>query len=165
VFWWNPDSCPIACYAHAVRPCFVSFDGAGFRRTRYAKGKPPYYQAFFPFRPKDGCSSIVELVNDILFDPHLLVFHERENIQKPWLAIYFIKWENVLKSLVKIKKHTLKSQSMTYFKTYSNYGKYDIVYKNNADWWDSLIMIRFACQSFVTEVANKMAEYKTIKTF
>jgi hypothetical protein len=34
-----------------------------------------------------------------LIYPHLLVFHERE-IEKPWLAIYFIKWENFLKSLV-----------------------------------------------------------------
>ena len=29
--------------------------------------KPPYSQAFFPFRPKDGCSSFVELVKDIFF--------------------------------------------------------------------------------------------------
>jgi hypothetical protein len=35
--------------------------------------KPLYSQAFFPFLPKDGCSSIVELVNDILFDIPSLV--------------------------------------------------------------------------------------------
>jgi hypothetical protein len=35
--------------------------------------KAPYFQAFFPFRPKEGCSSIVELVNDILFDIPSLV--------------------------------------------------------------------------------------------
>jgi hypothetical protein len=65
--------------------------------------KTPVLPGFlsFPSKGRFG-SSIVELVNDILFDPHLLVFHERE-IHKPWLAIYFIKWENVLKSLVKIK--------------------------------------------------------------
>jgi hypothetical protein len=33
-----------------------------------AMRKPPYSMVFFPFRPKDSCSSIVELVNDILFD-------------------------------------------------------------------------------------------------
>ena len=38
-----------------------------------AMQKPPYSQAFFPFRPKDGFSSIVELVNDILFDIPSLV--------------------------------------------------------------------------------------------
>jgi hypothetical protein len=35
--------------------------------------KPPYFHAFFPFRPKNGSSSIVELVNDILFDTPSLV--------------------------------------------------------------------------------------------
>jgi hypothetical protein len=36
--------------------------------------KPPYYMAFFPSkRPKDGCSGIVDLVNDILFDIHSLL--------------------------------------------------------------------------------------------
>jgi hypothetical protein len=40
----------------------------------------------------------------LILYPHLLVFHEWE-IQKPWLAIYFIKLENVLKLLVKIMLH------------------------------------------------------------
>jgi hypothetical protein len=34
-----------------------------------------------------------------------LVGLPRRKIQNPWLAIYFINWENVLKSLVKIKRH------------------------------------------------------------
>jgi hypothetical protein len=34
---------------------------------------PPYFHAFFPFRPKNGSSSIVELINDILFDIPSLV--------------------------------------------------------------------------------------------
>jgi hypothetical protein len=38
-----------------------------FGELLLAMRKPPYSQAFFPFRPKDGCSSIVELVKDILF--------------------------------------------------------------------------------------------------
>jgi hypothetical protein len=33
--------------------------------------------------------------------------------------------------------------------------------KNNANW----IRIRFVCQYFVNKLANKMAEYKTMKTF
>ena len=80
----------------------------------------------FSFLRKDGCSSIVDLVNDTLFDIHSLVvtFHERE-IQKPWLTIYFIKWENFLKSLVKIKTHA--KISINDLLTYSNYEKYDIV--------------------------------------
>ena len=65
---WCFDEIIIPAYVHAVRSCF---DGEGFRRTRYAKA--PYSKAFFPFRPKDGCSSIVELVNDILFDIPSLV--------------------------------------------------------------------------------------------
>jgi hypothetical protein len=47
-----------------------------------AKRKPPYSMAFFPFRPKDGCSSIVELVNDILFDiPSLVGLPRTENTE------------------------------------------------------------------------------------
>jgi hypothetical protein len=38
-----------------------------------AMRKLPYSQGFFPFRLKDVCSSIVELVNDILFDIPSLV--------------------------------------------------------------------------------------------
>jgi hypothetical protein len=39
-----------------------------------AMRKLPYSKAFFPSCPKDGCSSIVELVNDSLFGiPSLVI--------------------------------------------------------------------------------------------
>jgi hypothetical protein len=47
------------------------------------------------------------------------------------LAIYFIKCENFLKSLLRIKTHS--KISINDLLTYSNYEKYDIA-KNNADW-------------------------------
>ena len=48
VFWWNPVSYPIAYYVHAVRPCF---DGARFRRTRYAKAS--VFPRFLSFPSKE----------------------------------------------------------------------------------------------------------------
>ena len=50
-------------------PTFTQFVHALMEQDfgELAMRKPPYSMAFFPFRPKDGCSSIVELVNDIIF--------------------------------------------------------------------------------------------------
>jgi hypothetical protein len=56
-------------------PMFTQFVHALMEQDfgELAMRKPPYSMAFFPFRPKDGCSSIVELVNDIIFDIPSLV--------------------------------------------------------------------------------------------
>ena len=49
-----------------------------------ATRKPLRSQAFFPFRPKDGCSSIDELVNVILFYiPSLVGLPRTGNTYKP----------------------------------------------------------------------------------
>jgi hypothetical protein len=77
-----------------------------FGELLLAMRKPPYSQAFFPFRPKDGCSSIVESVNDILFDIPSLVGLPRTGTIEAMIShvqIYFTKSENFLKSLVKIE--------------------------------------------------------------
>jgi hypothetical protein len=47
--------------------------------------------AFFPFRPKDSCSSIVELVNDIIFDIPSLVGLPRTGNTEAMISHYFIK--------------------------------------------------------------------------
>jgi hypothetical protein len=64
-FSWNPDPGPIAYYVHTVRPWF--------NRAITCYAKAPVFPGFFPFRPKDGCSSIIEFVNNILFDIRSLV--------------------------------------------------------------------------------------------
>ena len=56
---------PIAYYVHTVRPWF--------NRAITCYAKAPVFPGFFPFRPKDGCSSIIEFVNNILFDIRSLV--------------------------------------------------------------------------------------------
>jgi hypothetical protein len=65
-----------------------------FAELLLAMQKPPYSQAFFPFRPKDGCSSIVEFVNDILFDILSLIGLPRTGNTEAMIShvqIYFIK--------------------------------------------------------------------------
>jgi hypothetical protein len=56
-----------------------------------AMRKPPYSMACFPFRPKDGCSSIVELVNNIIFDIPSLVGLPRMGNTEAMISHYFIK--------------------------------------------------------------------------
>jgi hypothetical protein len=56
-----------------------------------AMRKPPYYTAFFPLRPKDSCSSIAELVNDIIFDIPSLVGLPRTGNTEAMINHYFIK--------------------------------------------------------------------------
>ena len=155
MFWWNPDSCHIACYVHAVRPCF---DGAVFRRTRYAKA--PVFPGFLSFPSKGRLFKFRWTCERYFFNIPSLVGLPRRKIQNPWLAIYFINWENVLKSLVKIKRHAKISIN-------------DLLINIFQLWkiWHRLRIIQidkdtsFGYQSFVTKVANKMVEYKTIKTF
>jgi hypothetical protein len=56
-----------------------------------AMRKPPYSMTFFPFRPKDSCSSIVELVNDIIFDITSLVGLPRTGNTEAMISHYVIK--------------------------------------------------------------------------
>jgi hypothetical protein len=56
-----------------------------------AMRKPPHSMAFFPFHPKNGCSSIVELVNDIIFDIPSLVGLPRTGNTEAMISHYFIK--------------------------------------------------------------------------